>query len=70
MLRVNDIRLSYGRETVLRGIRFAASPGEVIGLLGANGTGKSSLIEILAGVLIPDSGTVSLYDVDIRDRRH
>ncbi|HHU12139.1 MAG TPA: ABC transporter ATP-binding protein [Clostridiaceae bacterium] len=70
MLRVNDIRLSYGRETVLRGIRFEASPGEVIGLLGANGTGKSSLIEILAGVLIPDSGTVSLYDVDIRDRRH
>lgn len=69
MLHVRGITLRYGREAILNGIDFSAAPGQVVGLLGANGTGKSSLIEILAGVLRPDAGSVTLFDVPLTERR-
>ena len=68
MLIVDNIRLRYGKEPILEGITFSAAPGEVIGLVGANGAGKSSLIEILAAVMPADSGTVKLFDVPIEAR--
>lgn len=68
MLIVDNIRLRYGKEPILEGITFSAAPGEVIGLVGANGAGKSSLIEILAAVMPADSGTVKLFDVPIESR--
>lgn len=68
MLKVNDVHLAYGKEPILEGITFVASPGEVVGLIGANGAGKSSLIEILAAVMPPDKGEVHLFDVSIEKR--
>jgi ATP-binding cassette subfamily F protein 3 len=53
-----DLCLSYGKKVLLDQDGFAIGPRDRIGLVGANGTGKSSLLKILAGVLTPDSGLV------------
>lgn len=44
----------------LRGVTLQVHPGEAVGLVGANGGGKSTLLKMIAGVLIPDQGTVSV----------
>ncbi|MFE8598139.1 ABC-F family ATP-binding cassette domain-containing protein [Archangium violaceum] len=54
-----DICLSYGKKVLFDNESFALSPKDRIGLVGANGTGKSSLMKILAGAQNPDSGTLT-----------
>ena len=49
----------YADRTVLDGLDLLASPGTRLGLIGDNGTGKSTLLRLLAGVDAPDGGTVS-----------
>ena len=44
----------------LKNVSFEVKPGEAVGLVGANGQGKSTLLRIIAGVLIPDVGTVQV----------
>ncbi|NDC38406.1 MAG: ATP-binding cassette domain-containing protein, partial [Proteobacteria bacterium] len=45
---------------VLKGVTFDLAPGSITGLIGPSGVGKSVLLKIIAGVLTPDSGSVSL----------
>lgn len=58
-LAVSGISRRFGERRVLSDISFTASPGDRIGLIGENGTGKSTLLRIIAGHDRPDSGTVS-----------
>ena len=60
LLEARDVRKSYGRHEVLRGVDLAAGPGQLIAVVGENGAGKSTLLKILAGTLAADSGTVAL----------
>ena len=60
MIRVSDIRRSFGALRALDGATFEARPGEVLGLLGPNGAGKSTLIAVCTGQLVPDAGTVDI----------
>ncbi|HZI10311.1 MAG TPA: ABC-F family ATP-binding cassette domain-containing protein, partial [Myxococcus sp.] len=53
-----DLCLSYGKKVLFDNDSFTLGPKDRVGLVGANGTGKSSLMKILAGVYPPDSGTV------------
>src|SRR5512140_736658 len=55
---VQDLSLSYGKKVLFDRTSFAIGPRDRIGLVGANGTGKSSLMQILAGTLLPDGGQV------------
>lgn len=61
---VRDLSFSYGRERVLAGVSFSAAPGEMIALAGPNGSGKTSLLRILAGLEKPEQGTVRLFGLD------
>lgn len=61
MIAVTDIVSSYGRKQILKGVSFTARKGECIGIVGANGCGKTTLLSVLAGTLKPKSGTV-IYD--------
>lgn len=56
----------FGARWVLRGVTLQVSPGEVVGLLGANGCGKSTLLRILATLLAPTTGTATVGGADIR----
>ncbi|HUH70097.1 MAG TPA: ABC transporter ATP-binding protein [Mycobacterium sp.] len=58
VLRMRDVRKSYGRRQVLRGVTVDMSPGQLVGIVGANGAGKSTLLRILVGDLALDSGAV------------
>ncbi|MFT3990929.1 MAG: ABC-F family ATP-binding cassette domain-containing protein [Luteolibacter sp.] len=60
LLSANEIRLSYGYQTLLDGVTLAVSPGEKVGLVGRNGCGKTSLLKILTGEQKADSGEISL----------
>jgi ribose transport system ATP-binding protein len=59
-VRTRGIVKSYGGVRALHGIDLDIYPGEVHGLVGANGAGKSTFIKLLAGVEIPDAGTIEL----------
>jgi lipopolysaccharide export system ATP-binding protein len=58
ILRADSISQSFNGQRVLGSARLAVSPGEVVGLLGRMGMGKSTLLKICAGVMSPDSGWV------------
>jgi macrolide transport system ATP-binding/permease protein len=59
-LQVSKLTKSYGLHTVLNGVSFVLNLGERIGLVGANGVGKSTLLKIIMGEVVPDSGSVML----------
>ncbi|MFC5929360.1 ABC transporter ATP-binding protein [Cryobacterium melibiosiphilum] len=64
VVRVQDLRKSYGNFEAVRGISFSIAAGETFALLGPNGAGKSTTIEILEGYRGRDSGEVSVLGVD------
>lgn len=61
-LEFRDVRRRFGRLQVLQGISGAVSTGHVLLVLGGNGTGKSTLLRCLAGLLAPDSGTIDYHE--------
>ena len=62
LLTTDNLRKNYGGVKALQGASFEVNVGEVHALLGENGTGKSTMMRILAGVERADSGTVALAD--------
>ena len=73
MIEVNDFHKSYGKNgkiNALNGISFNVNDGEIFGVIGPDGAGKSTLFRILASLILPDSGTAIMngYDV-VKDYR-
>nr|WP_239578648.1 ABC-F family ATP-binding cassette domain-containing protein [Archangium primigenium] len=60
MLRAADVQLSFGSRTVFQGLTLTIEEGERVGLIGVNGSGKSSLMKILAGAARADAGELQL----------
>ncbi|HBN08190.1 MAG TPA: lysophospholipase [Cyanobacteria bacterium UBA8530] len=58
MIRVENLSKSYPTGTVLRGVTWQVNPGERVGLIGANGAGKSTFLKILTGEIDPDGGKI------------
>jgi ABC-2 type transport system ATP-binding protein len=54
----------YGRSVALDGFGLSVSPGEIAGLVGHNGAGKSTFVEIVSGLTRPDAGRVSVAGID------
>lgn len=63
---MEDIRKSFGPIEALRGINLRVGPGEVVGLVGDNAAGKSTLMKVLSGAVIPDSGRILIDGVPLR----
>ena len=58
ILECRDLVKRYGSRTALDGISFAVEPGKIVGLLGPNGSGKTTMIKLANGLLTPNSGTI------------
>ncbi|GAA5174027.1 daunorubicin ABC transporter permease DrrB [Pseudonocardia eucalypti] len=65
LLRVAGLRKAFGDHAVLRGVELTVRPGELLGVLGPNGAGKTTLINIVATLLRPDDGTVTVAGADV-----
>ena len=55
-MRAQGLVKRFGEREALRGVSFAAAPGELVAVIGPNGAGKTTLLSILAGILDPDGG--------------
>lgn len=62
LFSIQDICKSYPGVQAAQNVSFEIDEGEIVGFLGKNGAGKSTIIRILAGVEQPDSGTISMYE--------
>lgn len=70
LLQVNGLSKSFSGNRVLKDVSFEIRPGEVLALVGENGAGKSTLINILTGVLAPDSGEFIFGDNRVTSDGH
>ena len=62
MIKLNDISKSFKNKKALDKLSLEVSSGEIYGLLGANGAGKSTTLNLLLGFLSPDSGSIEIID--------
>jgi len=61
LLRVRDLRKSYGPVRAVDGVSFSVEAGKIFALLGPNGAGKTTTVEILEGLRRPDAGEIELF---------
>ncbi|GGS68488.1 multidrug ABC transporter ATP-binding protein [Planobispora rosea] len=70
VIEVTDLRKSYAGLTVLDGVSFSVEEGEIFGILGPNGTGKTTTVECVEGLRRPDSGSIRVLGLDpVKDAR-
>lgn len=73
LLNVEGLNFSYGDKEILKNVTFSVEEGSICGILGQNGTGKTTLLKCIQGILIPQNGKVlinnnSLYDMNYKER--
>ena len=65
MLTLTDINTYYGKSHILQGVSMEVKPGEVVGLLGRNGVGKSTTLKTIMGLVRPAGGRIAFEGHDI-----
>ena len=69
ILDVDDLTVSYGAIVAVRGVSFRVAAGEVVALIGANGAGKSTILNSLSGLIRPESGTATFDGLDLTNAK-
>ncbi len=69
MIRVESLTRTYGDHTAVDQVSFEIDQGEIVGLLGHNGAGKTTIMKMLTGFLEPTAGSIEMHGLDIRTRR-
>ncbi len=69
-VEVRDLRKVYGDVVAVDGVSFRLNEGSVTALLGGNGAGKTTTIAMLMGLVVPTSGDVRVFGVDMVRNRH
>lgn len=62
MIKVENASYSYGNSKAISNISFEIKPGEIFGLLGSNGSGKTTTFRMIIGLLTPDEGTITYFN--------
>jgi ABC-2 type transport system ATP-binding protein len=65
MIRVRNFRKTYGEFVAVKDVSFGVRPGDILGLVGSNGAGKSTTLRALAGIIGPTSGSLEIVGHDI-----
>ncbi len=66
ILKIENLNFSYKNKKILENINLEINEGDFMALLGPNGGGKTTLIKLILGLLKPDSGTIKLFNDDIK----
>jgi ABC-type branched-subunit amino acid transport system ATPase component len=66
-LSVDGVQVHFGGVHALDGVTFEAEPGAIVGLIGANGSGKTTTLDVISGLVVPQSGTVRLDGTDLAE---
>ena len=69
MIRVERLTRRYGDFTAVDDVSFHIGRGEIVGLLGHNGAGKTTIMKMLTGYLEPTAGSIHIDGLDIRQHR-
>jgi ABC-2 type transport system ATP-binding protein len=69
MIRMESLTRTYGDLTAVDGISLEIEPGQIVGLLGHNGAGKTTIMKMLTGYLEPTSGRIEIDGLDVRTQR-
>ena len=64
MIEIDQVSKQFKGKTAVDNLSLKVHEGEILGLLGANGAGKSTTINMLLGFVKPDSGAVSIFQID------
>ena len=67
VVHIKKISLSYGKRQILDDISFKVNPGQVLGLLGPNGVGKSTIFNLITGLIKPNYGSIYFNETDATD---
>ncbi len=65
MITVSHISRDYGKVKAVQDVSFDVDSGEVFGLIGPDGAGKTSLFRMMATLLLPDKGTITVDGLDV-----
>ena len=68
LIEIDRLTKKFGETTVVNDVTFSLKKGEVLGFLGPNGAGKSTTMRMLAGFLMPTSGTARICGADVVER--
>ncbi len=60
IIQLNNVSKAYGSKPVIREVTFQVYPSEIVGLLGPNGSGKTTAIRLMNGVILPQSGEITV----------
>lgn len=67
IISVDNLSFSYGRNKVLDHISFYIEEGDFVGIIGPNGSAKSTLLKLMLGLIKPDKGTIKLFDKQVNE---
>lgn len=65
MLNLQNISVSFGQSEILKKISLSVSPGEIVGIIGPNGCGKTTLLNAISGFVTPTQGTIHFHNKNI-----
>ena len=71
MIKINDLTFKYksSKENVLENINIEIKEGEVVSIIGKNGTGKSTLLKLISGLVKPSKGEILIDDININNKK-
>ena len=67
IIAFENVSLSYGNRLILDNISFKINEGEIFGMLGPNGVGKSTIFNLITGLIKPDSGQIKINNTNVLD---
>ena len=69
ILEVKDLKKSFKKSEIIKGLNFSLKEGEILGILGPNGAGKTTTLQMLLGILTPTSGSVTVFGKNIAESK-
>jgi len=67
IIELNKLSLSFGKRKILDNVSFSVNQGQILGLLGPNGVGKSTIFNLITGLITPDYGTIKIQSKTVND---